>query len=108
MTLFNEREKAFETKFARDQEVDFQARIRALRFLGVWASTLKGETVAEARAFARTMIHEDLRHVGDDDVVRVALAYLGDLADEQKVRAKMVEFHAEAKQLMEVENSANK
>lgn len=105
MTLFDQRERAIEAKFARDSEIDFRARIRAFRFLAVWASTLKGETVAQAREFARTMIHEDVRHVGDDDVVRVARAYLGDLSDEPTVRRKFQEFIRESRDLLELENS---
>ena len=105
MTMFDQREKAFEAQFARDSELDFRARVRAFRFLAVWASTLKGETVAQARAFARTMISEDVRNVGDDDVVRVAVSYLGDLADAATVRAKLTEFIAESKDLMRLENT---
>lgn len=105
MTLFHEREQAIEAKFARDEEIDFRARIRAFRFLAVWASTLKGETVAQARAFARSMIHEHVRHVGDDDVVRIAQTYLGGLADEATVRRKYQEFIRESKDLLELEQS---
>ena len=105
MTMFDQREKAFEAQFARESELDFRARMRAFRFLAVWASTLKGETVAQARGFARTMISEDVRNVGDDDVVRVAVRYLGELSDEATVRMKLTEFIGESKDLMELENS---
>jgi hypothetical protein len=105
MTLFHQHERAVEAKFVRDNEMDFRARIRAFRFLAVWASTLKGETVAQAREFARTMIHEDVRHIGDEDVVRVASAYLGDLSNEATVRRKFREFILESKDLLELEQS---
>ena len=105
MTIFEQRERAFEAKFSHDSETDFRARVRAFRFLAVWASTLKGETVAQARSFARAMIDEDIRHVGDDTVVRIALKYLGDLTDEATVRMKMLEFYHEAKDLIELEES---
>ncbi len=105
MTLFDERERAVEAKFARDSELDFRARVRAFRFLAVWASTLKGETVAQAREFARSMIHADVRHVGDDDVVRVAAKYLGELSDETTIRRKFDEFIYESKDLLELERT---
>lgn len=105
MTLFEHRERAIEAKFARDTEIDFRARIRAFRFLAVWASTLKGETVAQARDFARAVIHEDLRHVGDEDAVRVVRKYLGKLSDEATIRRKMQEFIHESRDLLELENT---
>ncbi len=105
MSLFGNKGQAIEAKFARDTELDFRARVRAFRFMSVWASTLKGETVAQARSFAQSMIHEDVMHVGDDDVVRVAKAYLGDRVDEAEIRAKMQEFILESKDLLKLEQS---
>ncbi|WP_068116648.1 ATPase inhibitor subunit zeta [Tropicimonas marinistellae] len=105
MSLFEDRERAIEAKFARDSELDFRARVRAFRFLAVWASTLKGETVAQAREFARSMIHVDVRQIGDEDVVRIVRSYLGELTDEATVRRKMQEFFRESKELLELEKS---
>lgn len=97
MNTFEERETAFEAKFALDEERQFMARMRRNRFVAVWASTLKGESVEQARKFGREVVKKDLKEVGDDDVVEVVLAYLGNLSDEAKVRAKLSEFMAEAK-----------
>lgn len=104
MNTFNDREAAFEAKFALDEERQFLARMRRNRFIAVWASALKGESVEEARKFGREVVKKDLREVGDQDVVEAVLSYLGDLATEEKVRAKLVEFMAEAKfQMMQEE-----
>ncbi len=97
MNTFDEREAAFEAKFALDEERQFLARMRRNRFIAVWASALKGETVEEARKFGREIVKKDLREVGDDDVIEAVQAYLGDLATEEKIRAKLLEFMAEAK-----------
>ena len=80
--------------------MQFVARMRRNRFLAVWASTLKGESTNDAREYARKLIHEDVRQIGkehDSVLVKLLTDYLGDLADEATIRAKMVEFLEEAK-----------
>ncbi|MGI9368294.1 MAG: DUF1476 domain-containing protein [Ruegeria sp.] len=98
MTTFDDREVAFENKFAHDEKMQFLARMRRNRFMAVWASALKGETVEQARKYGQELVKADLQHVSEDDVVDAVLGYLGDLADEQTVRAKMAELLVEAKE----------
>jgi hypothetical protein len=38
MTTFDSREKAYEDKFAHDEELRFKARIKAAKLLATWAS----------------------------------------------------------------------
>ena len=38
MTTFDDRERAFETKFARDEEMAFRVTARRNRLLGQWAA----------------------------------------------------------------------
>ena len=97
MTTFDDRVQAYESKYAHDEQMQFRARMRRDRFLAVWASGLRGDTVEDARAFARTVIHEDLQHIGDEDVVRLTREYLGSLSNEDTIRAKLEEFMREAK-----------
>ena len=42
MTTFDNREQAFESKFAHDEELDFKAKARRNRQLGLWAGELMG------------------------------------------------------------------
>lgn len=98
MTTFDEREAAFEAKFAHDEQKQFIARMRRNRFMAVWASALKGESVEAARKYGQELIHTDLQNVSEEDVVTAVMGYLGDLADEPTVRAKMAELLAEAKE----------
>ncbi|MCP4818013.1 MAG: DUF1476 family protein [Shimia sp.] len=100
MSTFDEREAAFEAKFAADEQKMFVARMRRNRFMAVWASAKKGETVEQARAFGRELIRKDLQEVGDEDVVEAVLSYLGDLTSEDVVRRKLLEMMAEAKYQM--------
>ena len=97
MTTFDNRENAFENKYAHDEEMQFKARMRRNRFMAVWASTLKGESVETARSFGQELVHADLQHVSEDDVVDAVVDYLGDLADKDTVIAKMSELMTVAK-----------
>lgn len=98
MSIFDEREAGFEASFVHDEEKQFQARMRRNRFMAVWASGVKGDTVEKARNFALELIKKDIRHIEDDDVLQAVLEYLGDAVDEKKVRHKMSEMMAEAKE----------
>ena len=76
MTQFNDREKAFENMYARDQEMQFKIVARRNRLLGMWAARKMGLTDAEADAYARDVIRADFEEAGDEDVIR---KLLGDL-----------------------------
>ncbi|MGR3713628.1 MAG: ATPase inhibitor subunit zeta [Shimia sp.] len=100
MTSFEDRQTAFEAKFAMDEQKEFIARMRRNRFMAVWASAKKGETVENAREFGRELIKNDLQEIGDEDVVEAVMTYLGDSVTEKTVRAKLEEMMSEAKYQM--------
>jgi hypothetical protein len=60
MTSFDQREDAFEAKFAHDQELTFKARARALRMLGLWAAGKRGKTGTAAEEYGRALIDADV------------------------------------------------
>ena len=97
MTSFKDREKAFETRFAQDAEMQFRAEARRNRSLGHWAAAKMGKADEEAAAYAREVVKADFEEAGDEDVFRKVSADLGDLATEAEIRAKMTEFLAQAK-----------
>ena len=76
MTQFDDRERAFEAKFARDEEMQFRVLARRNRLLGEWAARLMGLTEAEADAYAKDVVRADFEEAGDEDVIR---KLLGDL-----------------------------
>ena len=53
MSQFDDRERAFETKFARDEEMQFRIIARRNRLLGEWAARLMGLTEAEAESLCQ-------------------------------------------------------
>ena len=105
MTTFDDRERAFETKYARDQEMQFKVLARRNKLLGHWAARLMGLTEAEADAYAADVVRADFEEAGDGDVIR---KLLGDLTaagvdtDEAKIREALEHKSVEARrQLME-------
>ncbi len=97
MTTFDDRERAYESKFAHDEEMQFRANSRRNKLLGLWAAGLLGKSGAEADAYAIEVVKSDFREAGDDDVLRKVTGDLGDKATAAEVRAKMDALLIEAK-----------
>jgi hypothetical protein len=76
MTQFDDRERAFETKFAHDEEMKFRIVARRNRLLGQWAARQMGLSDAEAEAYAKDVVRADFEEAGDHDVIRKVM---GDL-----------------------------
>lgn len=89
MTTFDERERAFETKFAHDEEMKFRVNARRMKLLGLWAAELLGKTGEAAQAYALEVVKADFAEPGHDDVVRKVAADLGTRATEAEIRARM-------------------
>tara|TARA_R110002049_G_scaffold23545_6_gene83492 strand:- start:16889 stop:17209 length:321 start_codon:yes stop_codon:yes gene_type:complete len=101
MSSFDDRENAFENKFAHDAEMQFRAEARRNKLLGLWAAALLGKSGSDAEDYAKEVIKSDFEEAGDEDVYRKVSGDLGDKADEATIRAKMLALMAEAKaQLM--------
>ncbi|MGJ8604742.1 MAG: DUF1476 domain-containing protein [Marivita sp.] len=92
MTTFNDRENAFENKFAHDAEMQFKAEARRNKLLGLWAADLMGKSGDEAAAYAREVIKADFEEAGHEDVVRKVSGDLGGKASDEEIRAKMAEL----------------
>ena len=105
MTTFDDRERAFETKYAHDEELRFRVIARRNRLLGQWAARLMGLSDAEADAYAKDVIRADFEEAGDEDVVRKLLGDLtaaGVETDDSKIREALSHKEAEARrQIME-------
>ncbi len=102
MSTFDDRENAFENKFAHDAEMQFKAEARRNKLLGLWAAELLGKVGDDASAYATEVVKSDFEEAGDEDVYRKVSGDLGDKASEAEIRAKMAEFLAQAKaQLMD-------
>ena len=99
MTTFNDREKAFEKKFALDQDLKFRAESRRNKMLGEWAGAKLGKTGAALEEYIKAVRKADLEEKGDDDVFRKVKKDLADggiSVDETEIRKMMAEFLAKA------------
>ncbi len=100
MTTFDDRERAFENMYARDQEMQFKIIARRNRLLGQWAAQLMGLTEVEAEAYAKDVVRADFEEAGDGDVIR---KILGDVTsagvdcDEARIRQALEHKTVEAR-----------
>ena len=101
MTTFDDRESAFEGKFAHDAEMQFKAEARRNKLLGLWAAGLLGKSDDAALDYAREVIKADFQEAGDEDVYRKVAADVLHLTTESTIRDQMRLLMIEAKsQLM--------
>jgi len=108
MTQFDDRERAFESKFAHDEEMKFRIIARRNRLLGQWAARQMGLSEAEADSYAKDVVRADFEEAGDNDVVRKVLGDLtaaGVDCDESKVVDALRNKEIEARrQIIEATN----
>ena len=108
MTTFDDRERAFETKYARDEEMQFRIIARRNRLLGEWAARQMGLSEEETATYAKDVVRADFEEAGDDDVLRKVLGDLtaaGVDTDEATIREALGHKMVEARrQIMEQSN----
>jgi len=100
MTQFNDRERAFESKFAHDEEMKFRMVARRNRLLGEWAARKMGLSEEETVTYAKDVVRADFEEAGDEDVIRKVLGDLtaaGVDADEGRIRDALGHKLVEAK-----------
>jgi hypothetical protein len=67
---FRDREKAFESKWAHDEEMRFKIIARRNKLLGLWAAEQMGISGDEASEYARAVVRADFEEPGEEDVFR--------------------------------------
>ncbi len=97
MTTFDDRESAFENKFAHDADLQFKVQARRDKLAGLWAAGLLGHSGDAAEAYAKTVVVADLEHAGDEDVIGKLVADLAGVADEAAVRAQLALSETQAR-----------
>ena len=85
MSSFDEREKSFEKKFARDEEMKFKVSAKRNKYLGQWASQILGYDQGKEKEYIQSVIKADFAEAGDEDVFRKIKADLKDqnISDEE-------------------------
>jgi hypothetical protein len=97
MSTFDDRENAFEAKYAHDAEMTFKANARCNKLLGLWAAELLGKSGDDAAAYAKEVVVSDMEEAGHEDVVRKVAGDLGDKSSPEVIRKKMIELLSVAK-----------
>ena len=100
MTTFDDRERAFENKFAREQEMAFRVIARRNRLVGQWAAAQMKLTPEETDAYCKAVVQADFEEAGDEDVIRKVMGDLtaaGVDTDEAAVRRALEEKNVEAR-----------
>ena len=96
MTTFDDRQKAFENKFAHDQEMRFRAMARRNKLLGLWAAEKLGKTGADADEYAKSVVLADFEEPGDEYVFRKVRGDLDASVSDSEIREQMTTLLARA------------
>jgi hypothetical protein len=97
MSTFDDRENAFENKYAHDAEMQFKAEARRNKLLGLWAADLMGKSGDDAAEYAKEVVKADFEEAGHEDVVRKVSGDLDGKVTDDEIRAKMAELLIVAK-----------
>ncbi len=96
MTSMKDRERAFENKFALDEEQKFKAVVRRNKLVGHWAAGLLGR---DADAYAQEVVEADFQEAGEEDVFRKLRADFdaaGVSVADDEIRQKMLAYLQDA------------
>jgi len=95
MSGFDDRESAFENKFALDEALMFKAEARCCKLFGLWIAEKLKITGDEANAYAAKIVGANLEEPGFDDVKRAIAPDIQEkkltLSDED-LDSKLAEF----------------
>jgi len=95
MTVFDDRERAFEKKFVRDEETRFRALALRNMLFGQWAADQLGLTGEAATAYVDEIRNKVAEKTGEEIViakVREDLAARGRDFSEQQIRHRLSEL----------------
>ena len=70
MNKFKDREKSFEKKFARDEELQFKIGARSNKYLGEWVGSKLKKNDKEIQGYIQEIIKADMEEAGSEDVFR--------------------------------------
>ena len=100
MGTFDEREEGFEKRFVVEETLDFKARARSNKLLGLWAAQLTGKKGADADAHAMALVASQVARADDGalfETLRADLNGAGVEISDHRIRRKMEETLAQAR-----------
>ena len=101
MNKFDERQKGFEKKYVRDEELKFKVDARRNKYLGVWVAEKLGLSGDAVQGYTSEVLKSDLEEEGDMDVFRKVRKDFDDkkisISDDE-LRQSMDQFLLQAKE----------
>ena len=67
---FSDREKGFEKKFVRDEELQFKVQARSNKYIAEFVSKKLNKTEDEKKKYIQEIIKADMEEAGNEDVFR--------------------------------------
>ncbi|MCG3267647.1 DUF1476 domain-containing protein [Yoonia sp. I 8.24] len=104
MNTLDERERAFEAKFAHDAEMQFNATARRNHLLGLWAATLMQKSDAETDIYTTEIVKLATQSPSDDALAERLTQDLGGRVDQETLQTQMTALMLVAKQQITAEN----
>jgi hypothetical protein len=92
MTMFDERERAFEAKWAHDEEMQFRIVVRRNELLGQWAGKEIGLTESEMERYIADLVALAVKNSNSDALFLKLRTDLGVDYSDEVVRTKMNDF----------------
>ena len=101
MTKFDDRQKGFEKKFAKDQELQFKVAARSNKYLAEWVSLKLGKNEEDKKKYIQEVIKADMEEAGSDDVFRKIKKDFESASvavDDSEIRSQMEQALSRAKE----------
>jgi hypothetical protein len=111
MTLFDERERAFENLFAHEEEMRFRALSRRNDFFARWAAEQLDLRRSERQAYIRSFVDAVVRPQSDEALIgRVRADFIAEGVDasDQRIRAALATATVEAARQVRTETRAER
>ncbi|MEL6511651.1 MAG: DUF1476 domain-containing protein [Pseudomonadota bacterium] len=97
MSIFDNRDIAFQGKYARDAENQFRAKARRARLLGHWAAKLLDKTGDDAADYARDVVYAHLNDAVGTTVFNKLSVDLKGVLDDAEIKAKISDYMKESR-----------
>ncbi len=107
MSKLNDRENAFENKFAHDEKMNFKIEARSAKLFGLWAAKKMGLTGDDALSYAGDIISANIENPGIKHVlpkVQADLKAKGVDISDHMLQVEFQKIGEEAKEQVLTEN----
>ena len=98
---FTEREKSFEKKFARDEELQFKIQARSNKYIAEFVSEKLNKNGDEKQKYILEIIKADMEEAGNEDVFRKVKQDFKEASvsiDDEEIRSQMEKALIRAKE----------